>query len=248
VWNDANDYFFMIGFNPLDTQPQLLPDGSCFDLQMEYTRMSGGKMTGTVSMLEWLPKARSALTFVWCSYSVAKYGPQLQVAPYSTDCGDGIEPDAKTLVQNDPNDIATQTDQNYQADWVKYVVSKYGKADQGGVAIWSLDNEPMMWGIVHRDIHPQQQTYDETVDRGLRYAAAIKGADPAALLTGPVSNFWPAFFYSAADFVGAGLGLADFLSGQPSVPFYSNPVDRNAHGGVDFSSWYLQQFKAARLL
>src|ERR1022692_1670778 len=244
VWNDANDYFFIIAFDPLNTQPQLLPDGSCFDLQMEYTRMSGGKMLGTVPMLEWLPKARSTATSVLCSYSVAKYGPQLQVAPYSPDCGDGIKPGGTALVQNDPNDIATQTDQNYQADWVKYLVSKYGQANQGGVAIWNLDNEPVNWGLLHHDIHPQQQTYDDTVDRGIRYAAAIKGADPTALVTGPVAATWPSYFYSAADFVGAGLGLSNWISGVMTVPFYSNPVDRNAHGGVDFSSWYLQQFKA----
>jgi uncharacterized protein (TIGR03437 family) len=243
AWNDGNDYFFMIGYDPLNTQPQLLPDGSCFDLQMEYTRMSGGKMLGTVPMLEWLPKARSTATSVQCSYSVAKYGPQLQVAPYSTDCGDGIKPGGTALVQNDPNDIATQTGQNYQADWLKYLVSKYGQANQGGVAIWNLDNEPVNWGLLHHDIHPQQQTYDETVDRGIRYAAAIKGADPTALIAGPVAATWPSYFYSAADFVGAGLGLANWISGVMTVPFYSNPVDRNAHGGVDFSSWYLQQFK-----
>jgi uncharacterized protein (TIGR03437 family) len=244
AWNDGNDYFFMIAYDPLNAQPQLLPDGSCFDLQMEYTRMSGGKLLGTIPMLEWLPKARSTATSVLCSYSVAKYGPQLQVAPYSPDCGDGIKPDAKSLVQNDPTDIATQTDQNYQADWVKYLVSKYGQANQGGVAIWNLDNEPVNWGLLHHDIHPQQQTYDETVDRGIRYAAAIKSADTNSLVAGPVAANWPSYFYSAADFVGAGLGLANWISGVMTVPFYGNPVDRNAHGGVDFSSWYLQQFKA----
>ncbi len=243
VWNSANDWFFSIGFDPQATHPELLPEGSRFNHMMEYTRMSGGKMMGGVSMLEWLPNARSSATSTLCSYSVAKYGPQLLVAPYLSDCGDGITSDGKALVQNDPADVATRTDENYQSDWVKYLVSKYGKADQGGVAIWSLDNEPVWWGTVHHDIHPQQQSYQETLDRGIRYAAAIKDADPAALVTGPVAAHWGSFFYSCADFVGAGLSLADVVAGHLSVPFWSNPVDRNAHGGVDFSSWYLQQFK-----
>jgi uncharacterized protein (TIGR03437 family) len=243
LWNAANDWFFTVSGDLLNPHPELLPEGSRFNMMMEYTRMSGGKMMGSVSVLEWLPNVRPPGSSSLCSYSVAKYGPQLQVDPTKT-CGNGITPDGKAEIQNDPSDIATRTDENYQRDWIKYVVSKYGTADQGGVAIWSLDNEPMWWGIVHRDIHPQQQTYDETLDRGIRYATAIKEADPAALVTGPVSASWPSFFFSTADLVGAGLGISDVLSGTLSVPFWRNPVDRNAHGGVDFSSWYLQQFKA----
>jgi uncharacterized protein (TIGR03437 family) len=243
VWNSANDSFFSIGFDQQATHTELLPEGSRFNNMMEYTRMSGGKMMGAVSMLEWLPNARSTATRYYCSYSVAKYGPQLLVAPYANDCGDGIKAGGVALVLNDPADVATRTDENYQRDWVKYLVSKYGRGDQGGVAIWNLDNEPVWWGTVHHDIHPQQQTYQETVDRGIRYAAAIKDADPTALVTGPVAAHWGSFFFSCADFVGAGLSLADALSGHLSVPFWRNPVDRNAHGSVDFSSWYLQQFK-----
>jgi uncharacterized protein (TIGR03437 family) len=244
AYNDSGGWFFAVPYDFLNTQQNLLPEGSRFNLQMEYTRMSGGKMMGTIPVLEWLPKARSTATSMLCSYSVAKYGPQLQLAPGFPDCGDGINRGGTAFVQNDPNDTATQTDQNHQADWVKYVVSKYGRANQGGVAIWSLDNEPVWWGTVHHDIHPQQQTYDETASRGIPYAAAVKNADPTALVTGPAAAHWASFFYSAADFVGAGLGLSNWISGVMTVPFYSNPVDRNAHGGVDFSSWYLQQFKA----
>jgi uncharacterized protein (TIGR03437 family) len=243
VWNSGSALFFSIGFDAQNAHPELLPAGSRFNLLMEYARMTGGKMMGTVPMLDWLPKARSSATATLCSYSVSKYGPQSQVDPFASDCGDGIRPDGRTPVQNDPADVATQTDENYQGDWVRYLVSKYGRADQGGVAIWSLDNEPVWWALLHRDVHPAPQSYQETLDRGIRYAAAIKDADPAALVTGPVAAHWASFFYSCADFVGAGLSLADFAAGHPAVPYWRNPVDRNAHGGLDFSSWYLQQFK-----
>jgi len=41
----------------------------------------------TVPMLDWLPKATHG-----CSYSVAKYGKQLRVAPENPDCGNGRDP------------------------------------------------------------------------------------------------------------------------------------------------------------
>jgi uncharacterized protein (TIGR03437 family) len=228
VWNIDADWFFEVlpDNNP---RPDLLPDGSRFNGFLEYTRLTGSKLMGTIPLLEWLPKARQRM----CSFSVLKYGPQQSVDPYWTDCGNGVGSGGTNIV-NDPSDAAAQFDASYQRDWVAYVVSKYGRADQGGVAFWSLDNEPVWWSSTHRDVHPLPQRYDETASLGLAYAAAIKAADPTALVAGPVSPGWGAYFFSNADF------QAGWSSGGS---YWSNPTDRNAHGGVDFSSWYLQQFK-----
>ena len=233
VWNSANDWYFEISPDVQNPQPELLPDGSRFDVMLEYTRASGGKLIGTVPLLGWLPSVRPVGPPSPCSYSVAKYGLQQQTDPGLSDCGNGIRPDGRP-VENDPNDVARLYDENFQIDWVKHLVAKYGKAGQGGVAIWGLDNEPVWWSGVHRDIHPQPQTYQETVDRGIRYASAIKDTDPTALVSGPTSANWGSFFFSYADFQAAW---------NIGPNWWANPVDRNAHGGVDFSSWYLRQFR-----
>ena len=66
-----------------------------------------------------------------------------------------------------------------------------------------------------------------------QYAEAIKQADPTALVGGPVGDNWASLWYSKKDIV----------SGQNSGGgWWSNPVDRNAHGGTPLLAWYLQQF------
>jgi uncharacterized protein (TIGR03437 family) len=139
-------------------------------------------------------------------------------------------------------------DENYQKEWVKHMVARYGRADQGGVAIWSLDNEPAAWPITHRDIHPLPQTYEETWGLSRTYAEAIKTADPQALVMSPAQPYWASMFYSSLDFSAAGITFADFTglpleATYPKVPYWANPIDRNAHGGVDFTTWYLQKFR-----
>ena len=67
----------------------------------------------------------------------------------------------------------------------------------------------------------------------MTYAAAIKQADPTALVSGPVSDNWASLFFSKKDIV----------AGWAAGNYWQNPIDRNAHGGVPLMSWYLQQFQ-----
>src|SRR5258708_15452422 len=96
-----------------------------------------------------------------------------------------------------------------------------------------MDNEPIWWDNVHRDIHPNPYTYDELVSLNLKYAAAIKQADPSALVTGPVADNWASIFFSKKDIV----------SGWALGNYWANPVDRKAHGNVPMMAYFLQQFQ-----
>jgi uncharacterized protein (TIGR03437 family) len=199
-------------------------------------------------MLGWLPKTRPSKWPQLCSFPWSVFGPQARADPYYGECGNGIRTDGKTPIQNDITAIAALFDENYQKEWVTYMAAKYGRADQGGVAIWSLDNEPAAWPITHRDIHPLPQTYEETWGLSRTYAEAIKAADPSALVMSPAQPYWASMFYSSLDFVAAGITIADFAglplaATYPKVPYWANPIDRNAHGGVDFTTWYLQKFR-----
>ncbi len=123
--------------------------------------------------------------------------------------------------------------------WVNSLVtnSTYGNGASGkGVAIWDLDNEPTWWDAVHRDVHPVPFTYDEVTDNGIGSALAIKAADPTAQVSGPVIDYWWAYFYSKKD-IESGWG-----SGSPCYQPWSNPIDRKTHGGVPLIQYYLQQF------
>ena len=54
------------------------------------------------------------------------------------------------------------------------LVQKLGKADDGGIKFYSLDNEPALWPRTHPRVHPEQAPrYDEMVKRTEAIAAEI---------------------------------------------------------------------------
>jgi len=226
--NAGADWYFTSTPNQNGTPPE----GSEFNLQVEQDLRTGTRTMGTVPLIGWTTKAHQTM----CGFSVAKYGAQQQVNPYVPDCGNGVKPDGRTeITGNDPRDTSVETDYSFVHDWVQHLVNRYGDAAHGGVAIYSLDNEPMLWLGTHRDVHPAPTTYDEMRDKTYLYARAIKGADPTTETCGPVVFSWRAFFYSAKDWV-AGWST-------PPWNYDSNPIDRNAHGGITFLDWYLQQMR-----
>jgi uncharacterized protein (TIGR03437 family) len=244
--HDADWFYEVLPDTGIDASK--LPDNSSFNQMFEQVRQTRGKMLATIPILGWLPKARQEM----CSYDVAKYGKQCRQDPYAQyhpyTCGDGIayltacgdpsandgySPPNPSYITNDPHDAYAQFDEHLQEDWIRYTVVRYGEGNRGGVAIWSLDNEPIWWDTMHRDIHPQPYTYDELLAVDLKYAQAIKSADPSALVSGPVADNWASLWMSKADIV----------SGWTTPDWWSKPVDRNAHGGVPLMPWYLQRMR-----
>jgi len=128
----------------------------------------------------------------------------------------------------------------WSGGWVNSILNAYGPANPTtgtgrGVAIWDLDNEPTWWDAVHRDVHPAPFTYDEVTNSGIGTALAIKTADPTAQVSGPVLDYWWAYFYSKKD-------IENGWSTGPCYEPWSGPTDRSAHGGVPMIEYYLQQF------
>jgi mannan endo-1,4-beta-mannosidase len=78
----------------------------------------------------------------------------------------------------------------YQDELVHHLVKKLGKAKQGGVKFYSLDNEPALWPSTHPRVHPDRTTYEEVVRRSEASASAIKAVDPSAFVLGGVMFGW----------------------------------------------------------
>jgi Glycoside hydrolase family 44 len=215
-----------------------------FDNQVAVNNATNTVTLGTVPLIGW-----TSLNNGNCGYSVTKYGAQAAYNPYNSNCGNGLATDGVTEIINDPTDTSEQIDVTFTTGWMQYLVGKWGTAASGGVAIYDLDNEPTWWDAVHKDVHGSQIkttqsvpykgpfTYDEVTTKGLQYAAAIKAVDPTAAVSGPVIDFWPAYFYSKLD-IETGWGTS------PCFCYNGNPVDRMAHGNVPFIEYYLQQFAA----
>jgi hypothetical protein len=221
--NRASDWFFEnIPYDNSD--PGQLPDGSRSDQFVEQNLATGTDSLITVPLIGWTPKARQ----LDCGFSVSKYGPQQEVDPWYPDAGNGVHPDGTLMTGNDPLDTSAVIDETFVQGWINHLKNKYGP---GGVRYYNLDNEPMLWNSTHRDVHPEATSYDDMRDLTYQYASAIKAADPGALTLGPVAWGWTAYFYSALD-------------AEPGGSWWLNPQDRNAHGGVPFVDWYLQQMLA----
>ena len=224
----GDDWFFEIAPNA-NTK---YPDESEFNSQVIGDRAAGARSLLSVPVIGWVAKSRTRGS----SYSVAKYGPQQKADPNWPNFGNGIKLDG-TKIANDPNDICMPIDETWTADWVKYLVGRFGNAANGGVAIYALDNEPTWWDKMHRDVHPLPFSYDEITEKGLKVAEAIKVADPTAEVSGPVIDFWITYFYSQKD-------IEWFQEHWPNIT--GLPPDRVAHGNVPLIDYYLRAFKAAQ--
>ena len=230
---------------------------------VQSTNAAGSAALGTVPVLGWV----SNNTQNACGFPQSQFPGQQSYSP--NNCGNGIYPNgtngctssggcdlfgnaatqANTSIAEPAPSITTApnpattvwADGTWSGSWVNSLVTNpsYGNGASGkGVAMWDLDNEPTWWDAVHRDVHPVAFTYDEVTNNGIGTALAIKTADPTALVSGPVIDYWEAYFYSKKDIE------SGWSSGSPCYQPWSNPVDREAHGGVPMIEYYLKQFNS----
>ena len=236
VTSSASDWYFE---NQVGTTG--VEDTSAFNMQVASDAAVGAKTLGTIPVNGWVAKDGTS-----CSFPASKYVGQ-QFVDSGRGCGNGVYPQGVSgctnvngcdVTGNDPTFTSAKIDPpSWAGNWVTYLVSKFGTAANGGVSVYDLDNEPSWWDAVHRDVHPLPFTYDEVTNNGIATAQAIKTADPTAEVSGPVLDYWWAYFYSKKD-IESGWGTG------PCYTPWSNPIDRSAHNGVPMIEYYLQQFKA----
>lgn len=225
--NSASDWFFFNYANDVP-DPGALPNGSSADTFVDEIRAAGGEALITVPLIGWTPLDR---TRRW-GFSVGKYGAQRETECSASgyafwcnpDAGNGVKPDSSNVTGNDPADTSKPITADFVTRWMAHLAGRVGTAAAGGVRLWALDNEPMLWNSTHRDVHPAPVSFDELWLKTSTIAPAIKAQDPLARTLGPALWGWCAYFYSAADGCGPG-------------------ADRAAHGGMDFIPWYLKQAK-----
>jgi hypothetical protein len=229
VANRGFDWFFLNAPETLPVPPAL-PYGSAADRFVQDTRATGGEALVTLPTIGWTPVDGQRRP----GFAVDKYGPQ-----QLTECtwgdpswcdpnaGNGVHPNGTYVTGNDPHDTSREADPTFVTDWMAHLASQFGTVAQGGVKLYALDNEPMLWDSTHRDVHPSPVTYDELWQKTVAYASAIKAQDPNAQIFGPVTWGWCDLFASAADHPG------DCTNGD----------DRAAHGNTPILEWYLQQVR-----
>lgn len=223
ISNHAMDWYYE---NVKESSATNLPADSGVNRFIDLNESVGAQSFLIMPMTGYVSKNNAAA----CGFSIAKYGPQQDNdSQWRPDCGNGKHTNGTFITGNDPLDTSIAIDPTFVAGWVNYLKGKYGSAANGGVRFYNTDNEPDLWFDTHRDIFPTGLTYDQWRDRTIAYAAAIKSADPTALVLGPGTGVWSYYFESPYD-------------GQRGD--WSSPDDRLAHGGVYFTPWFLQQMQA----
>jgi hypothetical protein len=207
VANRASDWFFM-NF-PYDNG-----DSNEADKMIDRVTGNGGKVLLTLPTIGWTPKDRE----VRWGYSMEKYGEQQQTVGGSyPDAGNGTLRDGTFITGNDPEDTSKRIGPDFVTNWMDHLQKNGDK-----VNYYALDNEPEIWHVTHRDVHPDAPTYDELWNMTETYGAAIKAKDPDGQVFGPTTWGWCGYFFSSAD---------QCVDGP----------DRQSHGGTPFLEWYLQK-------
>jgi hypothetical protein len=207
AWNTGNDWFFENH------------SGESVYTQIETDAGQGRHTALVLPMIGFVAKDDRSVGF-----PRSKFGPQRKYDPQRAEAGDGYSLAGDKLKPLPP----TQTSIPAPPELIRGWVQKLRDADRArgnrAVDLYILDNEPSLWNETHRDVRPEPLGYDELLDRTVRYAAAVKEADPEALIAGPAEWGWTNYFYSAID-RSAGTTL------RP---------DRRAHGDVPLIPWYLR--------
>jgi fibronectin type 3 domain-containing protein len=213
--NAANDFYYVN--RPMGSGP-LYADSTQF---VNNIAAAGGYPIVTLGMLSWAGKDTTSYSF-----SVSKYGAQCATDPFLADAGNGVKSDCATNVTgNNPQDAyiallngppagGDPAGSVYRNQWVAALATQYVN---GRPHFYDMDNEIDIWGSTHRDVHPNPSGYNEMRDTFIGEARAVKGWDSQAVRFGPVSCCWW-FYWNGA-----------------------NNNDKNAHGGVDFLPWWLNE-------
>jgi glycosyl hydrolase family 44/cellulose binding protein with CBM2 domain len=182
----------------------------------------GIKPVVAVPLSGWVAKDSPAQHPFACGFPATRFPQQDKFDQWDPNCGNG-QLNQQNLT-GEPTDSSVPVDTSFDGEMVSFLVSKFGTAAQGGVPIYELDNEPVLWASTHRDVHPAPVTMDELGTKGTAAAAAIKAADPSAAVLGP--SGWGYCEWVASGLDGCGPG-----------------ADSAAHGGLNLSQWYLKNMK-----
>jgi Glycoside hydrolase family 44 len=115
---------------------------------------------------------------------------------------------------------------------VSHLVKRFGTAADGGVSIYELDNEPVLWSATHRDVHPDVVTYDELGGKSTATVSAIKAADPSAAVLGPSGWGYCEWVASGLDGCAPGADAAAH-DGQRVLDYFDQHYYPQIDGGKD---------------
>lgn len=212
------------------------------DALVENTRTAGASAMITIPTCGWVANLGPGHSVLW-SYSIAKYGAQTGHDPGAyPDAGNGFRaPDGSQITDNDPTDANRPATPGFQRGLVEHLVKRWGRAADGGVRYYLMDNEPSIWWANHGDVIREGTSASEMRDIIATYATMVRHIDPTAIIGGPDEWGWNAFFFSGRD--QQWIGRQKKLTGSYPGSTAAYP-DRAACGGMDYMPWLLKELYA----
>ncbi len=180
----------------------------------------------TVPIIGWVAKDTRSISF-----ARSKFPHQASFDPGRAEAGNGISQQGTKLKPLNPTETSIAASPDFIRQWVEAIRKEDKALGRRRVRQYILDNEPGIWNSTHRDVHPDPLTYDELVDRTIRYGSAIRQADPDAKIAGPAEWGWSNYFYSGKD-LAVGVTLRS---------------DRRSHDDVPLISYYLSALREHEL-
>jgi len=211
AWNTGHDWFF----------ENVGVEHQAWAGFLDRVDKAGAKAYINVPLIGYAAKDTSSYAF-----SVKKYGPQKATEPGRPDVGNGLHSDGTPVTGNNRYDTSIVADGEFIAEWIRAMKEKFPRLFAERRIILAPGNEPMLWHITHRDVHPEPAASRELLERFVRIARAIKAAAPEVQIAGPELWGWPAYFDAAFD-----TGRRDH-------------ADRRMRGGADLLPWFLQELRA----
>jgi hypothetical protein len=211
AWNTGSDWFFRNA------------SGLNYDEWIDEGLKHGAKQSITVPMIGWVAKDTTSYSF-----PVSQFGPQRGLAPENKDMGDGVAPDGTLIKPGPAEHTSIAVNPDFVKRWIAAIREKDKTAGRGrSVTSYILDNEPTLWNVTHRDVHPRPVSYDELLEKTIAYGSAVRDADPTANIAGFVGWGWTGYFFSGVDVAPGG------------VPH----VDRISHGNTALLPWWLRKVR-----
>lgn len=229
--SSGSDWYFLSHTEP-GTQPSEAADNWILGNRASGVAGDTASMI-TIPIIGWVAKIHPNRNSMW-SFSVLKYGAQQATEPWNPDAGNGRRPNGTHVTGNDPLDANVPVAISFQQNWLLHLVNRFGRADQGGVKYYALDNEPALWHETHRDVMPTGVRANDLFVKQRDAAALVKLVDPSAQVCGPEEWGWLGYLYSGYDF--------QWLAAHG---WSGNPPDRQLIGGMDIAPWLLKKFKEA---
>ncbi|MES1174365.1 MAG: glycoside hydrolase family 44 protein [Myxococcales bacterium] len=214
-WNLASDWFF----------ENVKIEGNLWDW-IDGAARSRSTVALVVPMIGWVAKDETSVGF-----PRAKFPAQRKYDSHRPEAGDGFRPDGSKIQPGAPTATSIAATPEVIGRWIRRLREKDAARGSRGVQMYILDNEPSLWHVIHRDVHPEPVSADELLDRTVRYATEIRKADPEAVIAGPAEWGWRGYLFSGKD------QAADESRLGALLPH----ADRRAHGDVPLIPWYLQQ-------